>query len=409
MSAQAVLSFEGVWKQFTVHRSEAPTLHAALVHPFRHWRQRTRFWALQNVHLDLSAGDMIGVVGPNGAGKSTLLRLAGGIGRPSSGRVRRRGTLGSMLSLGESFEPTLTGRENALTSAILAGYTRRQALARLPEIVAFSELEEFFDEPLRTYSSGMTLRLAFAVASTVQPDILLVDEVMAVGDLPFQRRCLDRMHELQESGVAVLLASHDLDQVKSVCGRAIWLDHGRIRAEGAADHVCGSYREAMRVETERRSPLPVERAPSTEPLRRGENRFGTLEVEIAAVRVLPEAVPQARASGSSPIRVEIDLEPHVPVESPIVGVSLHRVGDGVKILDVSTAGDGVELGTLHAPTTVVLMFDRLDADAGSYRLDIGVYERDWRYGYDYHWQAYSLEVLGTAGATFGPPRRWEVR
>lgn len=381
-------------------------LHAALVHPIRYWRKRVRTWALQNVHLQVAAGETVGIIGANGAGKTTLLRVAAGIGKPTRGRVLRRGTLGSMLSLGESFDPTLSGRENALTSVIIAGYTRRQALARLPEIVAFSELETFFDEPLRTYSSGMTVRLAFAVASTVETDVLLVDEVLAVGDLQFQRKCLDRMRELQQSGAAILLASHDLAQIESLCDRAIWLDRGRVREEGPADIVSANYQSAMRVETEQRIRQPARHA-AVEGLRLGENRFGTFEVEISGVRV--SDVTPARASGSTSIVMEIDVKPHVPVESPVVGVSLHRVRDGAKIMDVSTAGDGVELGTVDSPTTVVLRLDRLDAEAGAYRFDVGVYERDWRYAYDYHWQAYPLDLIGPGTPTFGPPRHWEVR
>ena len=382
-------------------------LQAALVHPIRYWRQRVRIWALENIHLEVATGETVGVIGPNGAGKSTLLRMAAGVGRPTRGRVQRSGILGSMLTLGESFDPTLSGRENALTSAIIAGYTRREALARLPDIVAFSDLETFFDEPLRTYSSGMTLRLAFAVASTVEPDLLLVDEALSVGDLPFQQKCIDRMRELQQSGAAILLSSHDLVQVESFCDRVIWMDHGRIREEGPAEVVVANYKAALRVETERQARHKA-RHSSTEGPRLGENRFGTLEVEISGVRVSPSAVASARADGSSPIVVEIDLQPHAPVENPIVSVSLHRVRDGAKIMDVSTQGDGVQLGMLREPTTLVLQLDRLDTEAGSYRFDVGVYERAWQYAYDYHWQAYPVDLFSVGGPTFGPPRSWRI-
>ena len=403
------LTVDGVWKRFNRQGSGAPTLKAALLDPFGRRRHRDRFWALQDLNLELRAGETLGVIGANGSGKSTLLRLIAGLGKPTRGRITRRRSIGAMLALGEGFDLLLTGRENAVTAGILAGYTRKQAWSKLEQIVSFAELEEFFDHPLRMYSDGMRVRLAFATAISAEPEILLIDEVLAVGDLRFQSKCYDRLRELQERGTTIVLASHDEGQVRNVCDRVIWLSHGRVQAYGDPDEVYGAYREAMRVETERRAAAgpPAPRHPRHD-LRLNENRFGTLEVEIVDVRVLePGGRRITAADGTDAIGIEIDLESRAEVVEPIVGVSLHRVRDGAKVLDLSTAADGISLGRVDEPSTVALWLDRLDIEPGLYRFDVGVYERNWSYVYDYHWQAYPLELKGRGpGGTFGPPRRW---
>jgi lipopolysaccharide transport system ATP-binding protein len=188
---------------------------------------------------------MVGVIGRNGAGKSTLLRLVAGVGRPTTGRIELHGRVGAILDLGVGFHPELTGRENIITSGVSSGLTRREVLERFDEIVAFSELKQFLDYPLRTYSTGMNLRLAFAVASHIEPEVLLIDEVLSVGDLAFQRKCMDRMARFKKTGCTGLVVSHGPDAVVQLCDDAIWLDHGRILTYGPAAEVVAQYVEAM--------------------------------------------------------------------------------------------------------------------------------------------------------------------
>jgi lipopolysaccharide transport system ATP-binding protein len=410
MSGEVALSLEGVWKQFNRRGSGAPTLHAVLANPVGYWRERERFWALRDVNLTLRAGETVGVIGPNGSGKSTLLRLASGLGKPTRGRVVRRRSVGAMLSLGESFDGLLTGRENAVTALILAGYTRREAEGRLGEIVAFAELDEFFDDPVRTYSTGMTVRLAFAAAMSAEPEVLLIDEVLAVGDLRFQQKCVERLEELRTHGTTILFASHDESQVRAICERVVWLAHGHVQAYGDPEEVYAAYKDATRAETERRAAaVAADVGRDRDGLRMNENRFGTLEVEVVDVRILPSILRRAPSSGPNPIRIEIDLHPHVTVEDPIVVISLHRLRDGGKVLDVNTAADGITLGRLERPTTVTLRLDRFDAEAGAYRFDVGVFEASWSYAYDYHWQAYDFDLVDAGmDGTFGPSRGWSL-
>ena len=230
----AGIHVEAVSKRFRLYAKDRPyTLQETLVRGFRKLRVQEEFWALQDVSLEVAAGEMVGVIGRNGAGKSSLLRLAGGIGRPDRGRIVVDGRLGALIDLGAGFHPELTGRENVYMNGVISGLTRRQVSAILDDIVAFAELEDFIDSPVRTYSSGMQLRLAFAVAVHVQPEVLLVDEVLAVGDLGFKRKCLDRIDELRSQGAAILFVTHDLVQAQQICNRVVWLNKGRSPTRSA--------------------------------------------------------------------------------------------------------------------------------------------------------------------------------
>ena len=199
------------------------------------------FWALRHVSFELEPGRMLGLLGRNGAGKTTLLRLVGGVGVPDEGGVEVRGRVGALLELGAGFHPELTGRENVWVGGVASGLSRREVRERFDAIVAFAELEAFIDDPLRTYSSGMQMRLAFSVATSVAADVLLVDEVLAVGDLPFRARCSERISELRAGGCAVILVSHDPEQIRSLCDEALHIEGGRVVASGAAGAVVESY------------------------------------------------------------------------------------------------------------------------------------------------------------------------
>ena len=202
---------------------------------------RHEFWALRDLSLTVARGDCLGIVGKNGSGKSTLLRVVAGISRPSSGRLITNGRVSALLDLGAGFHPQITGRENALLNAVLLGLSLREARQALPSIIEFSELGEFFDQPMRTYSSGMYVRLGFAVAVHVRPEILLVDEVLAVGDAEFQSKCFAHMEQLRRDGVTVLIASHDLPSVQRYADRAVLLEHGQIALDGPPAKVLHEY------------------------------------------------------------------------------------------------------------------------------------------------------------------------
>ena len=199
------------------------------------------FWALSDVSFDIKKGEVVGIIGKNGAGKSTLLKVISGILKPTSGSVEVHGTIVPMLELGSGFDHDLTGRENIFLNGAILGYSEEFLKEKYDEIVSFSELGKFIDIPLRNYSSGMLMRLAFSVASVVNPDILIVDEILAVGDADFQAKSKARMLELMSGGTTVLFVSHSIEQIREMCDRVIWLEHGKVKMIGETDAVCEKY------------------------------------------------------------------------------------------------------------------------------------------------------------------------
>jgi lipopolysaccharide transport system ATP-binding protein len=403
------LRVEGVWKSYPRWPAGARTLRsiAARRMPLLARRGEQR-WVLRDVTLAAGPGSSVGVIGRNGAGKSTLLRLASGLGQPTRGTVRGPAGVASVLTLGDTFDPTLSGRENAETAAIVSGWTRREARELLPAIFAFAELEEFGDAPVRTYSEGMKLRLAFGVVAQLDPDVLLIDEVIAVGDLAFQAKCMDRIRELRERGAALILASHDLRLIERECERAVWLEDGAIAAAGETGEVVGRYEEAARERTLSRTPEPAPGAEDMLELRR--NRVGTQEATIDAVELDGGEQPGSVASGN-PLTVSVTLSSTSgPLLDPIVALAIHREADGALCFEANTRDEGVAVGRVSAGT-VSLVIARLDLAPGRYLLDVGLYRADWDLVYDFHWHAYPLEVSGRAGGggALDPPRRWNVR
>lgn len=216
----------------------------AIQHLKRNVRYR-EFLALNHVDLEVYEGEILGVIGRNGAGKSTLLKVISRVLIPTEGRVRIRGMVSPLLELGAGFHPELTGRENIFLNGTLLGHARREIESRMPEIIEFAELGAFIDSPLRTYSSGMIARLGFSVSTTWRPEILILDEVLSVGDEAFRNKCRVRMEKYRNEGATTLLVTHDSGTVQSLCSRAVWLDHGRVRAIGPSKDIVRLYRESQ--------------------------------------------------------------------------------------------------------------------------------------------------------------------
>src|SRR5215216_440826 len=388
------IRFEAVWKSYP--RWGARTLRETIDRRLPGLLGGAeRRWVLSDVSFSVGRGEFTGVIGLNGAGKSTLLRLAAGLSSPSRGRVLLPGDTAAILNLGDLFDLALTGRENALTTALAAGLSARRARSLMPEIIRFAELEGFEDAPLRTYSDGMRLRLAFGVLAQLAPDALLLDEVIAVGDVRFREKCLEYVRERCAAGAGVLFASHSLDEVARECGRAVWLEAGAVRAVGEAEAVVAEYRDAMHSETRDRTPAPEGPAGELE-LRR--NRFGSQEATIEDVELRDGlGRPAAEIASGEPLAVSfvVRTPPRQPAEAPIVGLSISRAADGVSCYDTSTANAGVLVPDIAGEHRFAVHFERLDLIPGEYFVDLGVYEREWRYAYDYHWHVHALRVGGS--------------
>ena len=209
---------------------------------------RKRFTALENVSFEVYRGECFGVIGRNGAGKSTLLGLIAGVLKQDRGKITVKGRVSPLLELGAGFHPELTGRENIILNGVLLGMTKKEVLKKMQQIIEFSELEEFIDQPIRTYSSGMVMRLAFSVVAHLDPQVLLVDEILAVGDIKFQEKCLRKIEDFRKKGVTIVLVSHNIDQVRNMCDRVMWIENHRVRAIGSAQEVCDLYEETLRNE-----------------------------------------------------------------------------------------------------------------------------------------------------------------
>jgi len=241
---QTSIRLEQVSVRYRVAHERISSLKEYAVRALQRRVNYSDLWALNKVDLEVRRGEVFGIVGRNGAGKSTLLKVVARVLRPMGGRVWVRGHVAPLLELGAAFHPELTGRENVFLSGTLLGFSRREMAGKFQRIVDFAELGDFIDAPLRTYSSGMTMRLGFAVATDAKPDVLIIDEILAVGDEAFQRKCTARIEEFRRQGATILLVTHNRQLTQSLCQRAMWLDHGTVRAIGPAAEVAAAYCEA---------------------------------------------------------------------------------------------------------------------------------------------------------------------
>jgi ABC-type polysaccharide/polyol phosphate transport system ATPase subunit len=245
MENRVAIRFDQVNQRFRIIHDRPDSLREAFVRKFRNLGKYEDFYALRDVSLQIRGGESVGIIGRNGSGKSTLLKIIVRVYKPSSGRVEVEGRVSALIELGAGFHHDLTGRENIVVNGALLGFSRREMREKHRDIVAFAELEEFIDTPIKQYSSGMLARLGFAVATEVDPDILLVDEILAVGDEPFQHKCLERMNNFRRQGKTIVLVSHDMGLVQSLCDRVLLLDHGHLHADGPPKQVITRYHELL--------------------------------------------------------------------------------------------------------------------------------------------------------------------
>jgi lipopolysaccharide transport system ATP-binding protein len=340
------ISVQGLSKRYRIgqYHSAYGTLRDALSGGLRrivareHHDEERDMWALRDVTFDVPDGEVLGIVGRNGAGKSTLLKVLTRIVSPTEGRAEIRGRVGSLLEVGTGFHPELTGRENVFLNGSILGMRQREIVSKFDEIVDFAGVGPFLDTPVKRYSSGMSVRLAFAVAAHLEPEILLVDEVLAVGDAEFQRRCLGRMEDLSESGRTVVFVSHQMQAVAQLCDRALWLDHGRVEREGPASDVVAEYLQAGYGAGSRREWSDGATAP------------GNDLVRLRSVRVVQGGEERGAVDVREPVGVEIRIEvlrpgepifPKIKVYDSRGDVAFNAMDTSARWLDPSPPGDYV--------------------------------------------------------------------
>jgi len=332
--------------------------------------------ALRDVSFVVDRGEAFGIIGRNGSGKSTLLKIISGILKPTSGTVRVNGRVAALIELGAGFHPEITGRENIVINGIMLGLTRREIEKRFDAIVEFSGIRDFIDQPVKTYSSGMYVRLGFAVAVHVDPEILLIDEVLAVGDEEFSQKCIAKIQEMKYRGVTLLFVTHQLDQVRNLCDRALWLDHGMTEAIGDPVRVVDHYLQ----EVSGTVAAPVT-APAATP-KDEEERWGSGEVVLRRVALTDEKGHELVALGAgSSVAIEMDVEVRVPQDDFVFGVGIYHA-DGSCVYGTNTDLEGLMPQQLDGNGRVRFVMPSLDLVAGTYRIDAAAHTRNGR-AFDY--------------------------
>jgi len=379
-------------------RHRFQTFKSALVKGdfFRSLRPDELVTALDDVTISVEKGQTFGVIGENGSGKSTLLKLIAGIAKPTKGEVRTQGKISALIELGAGFHPEITGRENVFINGIMLGLSKKEISAKFNDIVAFAELEEFIDAPVKTYSSGMYMRLGFAIAINVNPEILLIDEVLAVGDAAFVPKCLDRIDDFRRRQKTILFVSHDLSTVGKICDRVAWLKNGRVQMIGEPKRIVDAYlqdvAEKQERSFERRQQEPAA-APNGQEERR-ENRWGKREIEITRVSLKNARGQERRVfTPEDSLVVEMDVVAHVPADDFVFGIGLFN-SQGICCYGTNTQLDDYEAVSIQREGKVVCRIETLSLVNGTYYLDVAVHKRDG-YPYDYHRNLYSFLVSST--------------
>ncbi len=395
---QPVIKIENVAVRYRVPQEKIPSFKEYAIRWLKGEIKHHDFWALKHIDLTIHRGEVFGLIGPNGAGKSTLLKVVARILRPVEGRIRIYGSIAPLIELGAGFDYELTGRENIHLNGSILGFSRENIEARFDRIVDFAGLQEFIDAPIRTYSTGMVARLGFSIATDVRPEILIVDEILGVGDAEFQARSFERIQSFQGKGTTILLVSHSLESIKSMCTRAAWLAHGEIVASGTANSVVNQYREqTAKKEAKRLAKITDTRAIEKKAGGEAAWRTGTRKIKISRVRITDEqGIEKAIFYTGQTLILHMDYVTHGAVLPPIFGLAIHRL-DGVHITGPNTKFADVSLPPLNGQGTITYTILKLPLLEGLYHFTVAATNAEDTEIYDYHDRAYPFRVIGDVG------------
>jgi ABC-type polysaccharide/polyol phosphate transport system ATPase subunit len=418
MNAIQLTHVSKVYQRYSRRRQFA-TLKSALLSGslIRDLKPDETFAAVRDVSFTVPAGRTLGVIGRNGSGKSTLLKLVAGITKPSQGELTVRGRISALIELGAGFHPEISGRENVFINGIMLGLSKREVARRFDEIVDFAELRDFIDAPVKTYSSGMYMRLGFAVAIHVDPDVLLVDEVLAVGDEGFTHKCLDKFAEFKRRGKTILLVTHSLGLVERFCDEALWMDAGSMKGLGDPKRVVDAYITDVQASEEQQlaasdakaresavavspdepasavlpdSPLETAAGPA-DMFRATEGRWGSREIEITDVALLGPDGERAHVFHSGDrVDVRFRLRAPVAIDDFVLGVGIFNA-EGVCCYGTNTDIEELRAERIHGDAEAVFSIESLDLVEGTYKLDVAVHKKDG-YPYDYHRLLHTFRV-----------------
>ena len=406
-----VIEVNDIHKSFKMYYDKSFTLKEKLI--FKNRSKHEKHKVLKGVNLTIKKGEVIGLVGENGCGKSTLLKLMTRIMYPEKGIIKINGKVSSLLELGAGFHPDMTGRENIYINASIFGLTKTEINNKLNEIISFSELEEFIDSPVRTYSSGMYMRLAFSVAINVDADILLVDEILAVGDASFQAKCFNKMMELKKSNMTIVIVSHDFGAIERLCDKAVWLENGNIKMQGNPYDIRGYYldfimnkeikREEIRENIEGNLNEEKEKGISTETeeeihieetvIDEGKEvkRWGNKLIEIIKIELLNKENKEIKKlSSGNYLKIKISFEKKKDIQNFVLGIGIFRI-DGTSVYGTNTLIDSVKITHENTIGDFEIEIDNLNLVSGEYYFDIAIEGED-AVPYDYYREAGKLEV-----------------
>ena len=390
-----VIEVRDVTKSFKVYLDKGSQLKERLL-----FRKRSRYEerkVLRGISFSVKKGEAIGLIGHNGCGKSTTLKLLTRIMYPDSGSIKMKGRVSSLIELGAGFHPDMSGRENIYTNAAIFGLNKKEIDSRIQSIIDFSELKDFIDNPVRTYSSGMYMRLAFSVAINVDADILLIDEILAVGDANFQSKCFNKLREIKSHGTTIVIVSHSLGQIEQICDRSIWIHEGLIKAEGPPKEIDLEYLDYMSRKMQDSNKKTEEAAESEEPAGNEKGkRWGSGEARIKRIRsYAADGTEQSVFRVGEDIRLTVDYTVKKPVKDAVIGFGIFDM-NGVQCYGTNTRIDKLPEMTLDKDGTAEITMKNVQLLSGEYMIDIAI-EQGEGIPVDYYRQAYKIQMISAYG------------
>lgn len=388
------ITAENIGKRYEIQGPKERTLKSSIIDTIIGRRKKKDFWALRGVNFSVETGETLGVIGPNGAGKSTLLGLIAGTLFPTEGKIQKNGAMSTLLELGAGFHPDLSGRENIYLNGSILGLSKKEIDKRFNDIVSFAELEAFIDMPVKHYSSGMYVRLGFSVAVIVDPDILLVDEVLAVGDAMFRRKCLRKIEEFQKNGKTMLIVSHDLETIKNISDRILLLDEGKIIDLGDPSNIVEEY---LRLGLYRKGELVIK-------------EWGTRDIEIERVMLCDKyGAEKQRFTSGHPMNIKIFFNAKQKIHSPAFGFSIAD-GEGRLCHGTNTLIENYKIDSVNGKGVMVLEFSPLTLLQGKYYLSLAIHSDDHKIQYHRrdNWYVFWVEPDRKADGFLNMPCKWRL-